>query len=67
MEKSMSKISAMLARIIYDGRGVPTPEVEIQTLCGSFRASAPSMSSLQPKDCVELRDNESKNWGGKGV
>ncbi|CAL6047453.1 Enolase [Hexamita inflata] len=62
----MSKITNIATRAIYDARGQPTPEVEIQTACGTFRASAPSQSSFSRHDCVELKDNEPRSWGGRG-
>ena len=38
----MSKILNIAVRAIYDGRGIPTTEVEVQTTCGLYRASAPT-------------------------
>lgn len=62
----MSKILNVAARVIFDNKGVPTPEIEIQTVCGTFRASAPSQTSFSDQDFVELRDYD-KSWGGMGV
>ena len=62
----MSKILNIAVRVAYDGRGYPTTEVEIQTTCGLYRASAPTMQSFSRHDSIELRDND-KNWGGRGV
>jgi enolase len=63
----MSEITAVLAREILDSRGNPTIEVEVQTEHGSGRAAVPSGASTGEHEAIELRDNDKKRYGGKGV
>ena len=64
----MSQIVRVLAREIIDSRGNPTVEAEI-TLDSGFngRAAVPSGASTGSREAVELRDGDSKRYGGKGV
>ncbi|XP_072394493.1 enolase-like [Diabrotica undecimpunctata] len=55
------------ARQIFDSKGVPTVEVDLITDLGLFRASIPSANSQGPYDCVEIRDENDKDFFGKGV
>ncbi|MDY3104037.1 MAG: phosphopyruvate hydratase, partial [Prevotella sp.] len=51
-----------------DSRGNPTVEVEVTTEDGGFgRAIVPSGASTGAFEAVELRDEDSKAYGGKGV
>jgi len=64
----MSYIAEIFARQILDSRGNPTVEVEVITdeeIIG--RAAVPSGASTGVHEAVELRDNDKKVYGGKGV
>jgi enolase len=64
----MSFILDVHARQILDSRGNPTIEVDVMTESGSFgRAAVPSGASTGIHEAVELRDNDKKMYGGKGV
>ena len=64
----MSTISEIKAREILDSRGNPTVEVDVHCIDGSFgRASVPSGASTGEHEAIELRDNNSKRYLGKGV
>ncbi len=64
----MSTIIAVTAREILDSRGNPTVEAEVVTSNGARgRAAVPSGASTGEKEAVELRDNDPKRYGGKGV
>ena len=64
----MSYIVEVHARQILDSRGNPTVEVEVLTDDGAMgRASVPSGASTGIHEAAELRDNDKKKYGGKGV
>ncbi|MBU6168739.1 MAG: phosphopyruvate hydratase [Bacteroidetes bacterium] len=64
----MSAIIDVHARQILDSRGNPTIEVEVTTESGYFgRAAVPSGASTGKHEAVELRDNDPKQYLGKGV
>jgi enolase len=64
----MATISSVHAREILDSRGNPTVEVDAVLSDGSHgRAGVPSGASTGSREAVELRDGESKRFGGKGV
>ncbi len=64
----MSYIASVVARQILDSRGNPTIEVDILTENESLgRAAVPSGASTGIHEAVELRDNNKKVYGGKGV
>ena len=64
----MPKISKIIAREILDSRGNPTVEADVVLRDGSFgRAAVPSGASTGSKEAIELRDGDSKRYGGKGV
>src|SRR5678809_976837 len=64
----MSYISEIFARQILDSRGNPTVEVDVLTDEGALgRAAVPSGASTGIHEAVELRDNDKKIYGGKGV
>jgi len=64
----MSYIASIHARQILDSRGNPTIEVDILTENEHLgRAAVPSGASTGIHEAVELRDNNKKWYGGKGV
>ena len=64
----MSEISGVKGREIVDSRGNPTVEAEVTLRSGSVgRAAVPSGASTGSREAVELRDGDSKRFGGKGV
>ena len=64
----MSEISGVIGREIIDSRGNPTVEAEVSLRSGSVgRAAVPSGASTGSREAVELRDADSKRFGGKGV
>jgi enolase 1/2/3 len=62
------RISSIRAQEVLDSRGNPTVEacvvLEDETTAS---ATVPSGASTGEKEAVELRDNEPKRYGGKGV
>ena len=62
----MSKIKSVRARQVFDSRGNPTIEVDIETKDGIFRGMVPSGASTGIYEALELRDNSSE-YAGKGV
>ena len=61
-------ISDIKAREILDSRGNPTVEAEVFLKNGGFgRAAVPSGASTGSGEALELRDNDKKRFGGKGV
>lgn len=66
--KQMSYILSVHGRQILDSRGNPTVEVEVLTESGTIgRAAVPSGASTGEYEAVELRDEDAKVYGGKGV
>ncbi|MBN1932998.1 MAG: phosphopyruvate hydratase [Desulfobacterales bacterium] len=64
----MTEIIDVKAREILDSRGNPTVEVDMTLACGvSGRAAVPSGASTGMREALELRDTQSKRFGGKGV
>lgn len=64
----MSYIAHLHARQILDSRGNPTVEVEVLTENEYLgRASVPSGASTGVHEAVELRDQDTAVYGGKGV
>ena len=64
----MSTIASVHAREILDSRGNPTVEVEVTLDDGAFgRAAVPSGASTGVHEALELRDEDKKRFGGKGV
>ncbi|MGC8552310.1 MAG: phosphopyruvate hydratase [Phycisphaerae bacterium] len=62
---SISHISAME---ILDSRGNPTLKVEVRLDGGLYAtASVPSGASTGEHEAVELRDNDPRRYGGRGV
>lgn len=65
--KQYIEITDVFAREIMDSRGNPTIEAEVHTEYGVGRAAVPSGASTGEFEAVELRDNDKKRYGGKGV
>jgi len=64
----MSEIDHIHAREILDSRGNPTVEADVYLAGGVMgRAAVPSGASTGEHEAVELRDGDSKRYGGKGV
>jgi enolase len=64
----MSRIADIRGREIIDSRGNPTVEVDVILDSGiRGRAAVPSGASTGTREAVELRDGDSKRYGGKGV
>jgi enolase len=67
VEKHMTTIAHIKAREIFDSRGTPTVEADVELSDGSFgRASVPSGASTGIHEAVELRDDMFR-LGGNGV
>ncbi|MDX8408173.1 MAG: phosphopyruvate hydratase [Mariprofundaceae bacterium] len=63
----MSEIVKIHGREIFDSRGNPTVEVDVQLASGAFaRAAVPSGASTGTREAVELRDGDAR-LSGKGV
>src|SRR4029079_17275500 len=64
----MSWIDQIQAREILDSRGNPTVEAEVTLVGGEIgRAAVPSGASTGEHEAVELRDEDKRRYGGKGV
>lgn len=64
----MYEIASCHALEILDSRGNPTLEVTVITKDGAMgKAAVPSGASTGEHEAVELRDNDPKRYGGKGV
>jgi len=64
----MSTIQKIMAREILDSRGNPTVEADVILTKGVLgRASVPSGASTGCFEALELRDEDKKRYGGKGV
>ena len=62
------KIKDIKAREILDSRGNPTVEVDVLLESGVLgRASVPSGASTGVREALELRDNDTNRYVGKGV
>jgi enolase len=62
------KISSITARSILDSRGNPTVEADVVLENGTLgRSAVPSGASTGTNEVLELRDNDPKVYGGKGV
>ncbi len=65
---SENRIQAVEAREILDSRGNPTLAVEVLTSRGDRGAAAvPSGASTGAREALELRDEDSDRYAGKGV
>lgn len=64
----MSVIKSIRAREILDSRGIPTVETVMAADSGeTATASVPSGTSTGIHEAKELRDEDSRRYGGKGV
>ena len=62
------EIKSIKGREILDSRGNPTVEVDVLLESGvTGRAAVPSGASTGEHEALELRDNDKKRYGGKGV
>ena len=65
---SSDTIECVWAREVMDSRGNPTVEAEVLLADGSLgRAIVPSGASTGVHEAVELRDDDPKRFGGKGI
>ena len=60
-----AEITKVTARQIFDSRGNPTVECEVDTHKGSFRAAVPSGASTGVYEAVELRDADKSRYAAK--
>jgi enolase len=64
----MTAILDIQAREILDSRGNPTVEVDVRLEDGGFgRFAVPSGASTGSHEALELRDQDPRRYGGKGV
>lgn len=64
----MSAIVEVIGREILDSRGNPTIEADVVLESGVIgRASVPSGASVGTREAVELRDDDTQRYAGKGV
>ncbi|HLD14239.1 MAG TPA: phosphopyruvate hydratase [Burkholderiales bacterium] len=64
----MPTITDIRAREILDSRGNPTVEADVILKSGAHgRAAVPSGASTGSREALELRDEDPKRYGGKGV
>ncbi len=64
----MITITELRGREILDSRGNPTVEADVVCSNGAIaRAAVPSGASTGEHEAVELRDGDSRRYGGKGV
>jgi len=64
----MNMIAYLEAREILDSRGHPTLEVDVELESGTIsRAAVPSGASTGSREALELRDDDSGRYNGKGV
>ena len=64
----MTKISHVHASEILDSRGNPTLKVKVKLESGAIGiAKVPSGASTGENEALELRDQDKKRYGGKGV
>ena len=62
------KIEKIIGREVLDSRGNPTVEVDVYLESGVMgRAAVPSGASTGENEALELRDNDSNRYMGKGV
>lgn len=64
----MTKITRLVARQVFDSRGIPTVEAEVFLDTGGHGCFiTPSGASCGKKEALELRDDDSAFYLGKGV
>ncbi len=64
---SAGKITKIHAMEVLDSRGNPTIQTTVWAGDISAKASVPSGASTGSHEALELRDNDKKRYGGKGV
>jgi enolase len=62
-----AKIKDIIAREVLDSRGNPTVEADVITDSGLSRAIVPSGASVGVNEALELRDDDSSRYLGKGT
>src|SRR5438067_7428709 len=63
-----TSIAEIIGREILDSRGNPTVEVDVRLEGGALgRAAVPSGASTGEHEAWELRDDDKRRYGGKGV
>ena len=63
-----TSIRSVRAREILDSRGNPTVEIDVTLAGGAVgRAAVPSGASTGVHEAVELRDDDLRRYGCKGV
>src|SRR5215831_9499886 len=63
-----TSIAEIIGREVLDSRGNPTVEVDVRLESGALgRAIVPSGASTGEHEAWELRDDDKKRYGGKGV
>ncbi len=67
MVKIKSIITTIRSRELLDSRGNPTIEVDVTVNKHKYTAAVPSGASTGTHEALELRDKNSKRYGGKGV
>ncbi|NEP51518.1 MAG: phosphopyruvate hydratase, partial [Moorea sp. SIO3C2] len=68
LTKSETAIAAIDATEILDSRGRPTVEAQVRLVSGAVGiAQVPSGASTGTFEAHELRDNDPRRYGGKGV
>ncbi|MDH5785433.1 MAG: phosphopyruvate hydratase [Chromatiales bacterium] len=68
MSENKTQIVNIRAREIIDSRGNPTVEADVILGGGAMgRAAVPSGASTGSREAIELRDNDTERFGGKGV
>jgi enolase len=61
------QITTIHGREILDSRGNPTVEVDLRAGDAFGRAAVPSGASTGVREALELRDGDTRRYGGKGV
>jgi len=68
LANEMSQIDQIHGREILDSRGNPTVEAEVVLVSGERgRAAVPSGASTGEHEAVELRNGDTRRYGGQGV
>src|SRR5262249_59076277 len=66
--RAVPTLTKLVAREVLDSRGRPTVEVEATASDGARgRAIVPSGASTGRHEALELRDGDTRRYGGKGV
>lgn len=60
-------VTKILGRTVFDSRGCPTTEVEVESVGGRVVSSCPSGASTGSQEALEIRDGDAGMCGGKGV